>query len=169
MFKDKSNTKKMISPISKQRAQLEALLAQPDQEIELNAPLKTPLPPPPEFIGSFQGSTSGAASGEFHVYKNSKRREWERQKEFKEDIEREEAQKEFEIRRAETMALDDTRTEKKRLKREKAKRRRIQQNKSISQEFKVGVSTDFSNEQKSRANITESVLPEESIIIIEDN
>lgn len=36
--------------------------------------------PPPEMVKNVQGSASAAGSGEFHVYKHSRRREYERLK-----------------------------------------------------------------------------------------
>jgi uncharacterized membrane protein YgcG len=71
-----------------------------------------------------QGSSAGAGSGEFHVYKASRRREYERIKMMEEEVERENMDRDFERRRKEMRRLDEERTEKRRRKREKAAKRR---------------------------------------------
>lgn len=43
-------------------------------------PKEKTLRPPPEMVKNVQGSASAAGSGEFHVYKHSRRREYERLK-----------------------------------------------------------------------------------------
>jgi hypothetical protein len=40
------------------------------------------LKPPPEMVKNVQGSAAAAGSGEFHVYKHSRRREAERVKQM---------------------------------------------------------------------------------------
>jgi hypothetical protein len=61
--------------------QLDKLLNNPDKEIRLpTAPKERTLRAPVEMMKSVQGSSSGAGSGEFHVYKQSRRREYERLK-----------------------------------------------------------------------------------------
>lgn len=68
-----------------------------------------------------QGSSAGAGSGEFHVYKASRRREYERVKAMDEEVEREEADKKFEEGRDEKRRRDEEKTEKNRKRRQRKK------------------------------------------------
>ena len=75
-----------VTPLEKQRSQLERLLKDPSK------PAFIPLPPkektiraPRDMMKNVQGSSAGAGSGEFHVYKASRRREYERIKLMEEE------------------------------------------------------------------------------------
>ncbi|KAK0747593.1 hypothetical protein B0T21DRAFT_268611, partial [Apiosordaria backusii] len=75
-----------LSPTSHQAATLQSLFSNPDKPIPLPSgpPTKKPLPPPPEIVTNVQGSSAGAGSGEFHVYKAARRREYERLRQMEE-------------------------------------------------------------------------------------
>jgi hypothetical protein len=122
--------KRALTPRDHIAADVEALFAKPDREIRIpgSAPQKG-LAPPPEIVANVQGSSAGAGSGEFHVYKASRRREYERLRLMDEEVEKEQDEKEFQARKAEQERLDRERTEKNRLKREKAKARKGKQKK----------------------------------------
>ncbi|KAK3626634.1 hypothetical protein LTR56_019700 [Elasticomyces elasticus] len=114
------------TPLSQQSASVEALFANPDREINIpstSTALSRSLAPPPEIVTNVQGSSAGAGSGEFHVYKASRRREYERLRVMDEEVEREEADKEFEASRAEVRRKEEEVLARNRAKREKAKMR----------------------------------------------
>lgn len=124
--KSKRPTKRrQLTPVSEQANQINSLFKDPTKEIRLNGTGKSrsadSLAPPPEIVANVQGSSAGAGSGEFHVYKASRRREYERMKLMDEELNREKADEEFEKRRAEAKRKDDEKTEKNRRKREKRK------------------------------------------------
>lgn len=120
--------KRALTPLSAQAQEVEALFAKPDQEIRIPdaslANKKRSLPPPPEIVTNVQGSSAGAGSGEFHVYKASRRREYERLRRMDEEVAQERAKEEFERTREERERKDDEKTRKNREKREKAKARK---------------------------------------------
>ena len=93
--------KRALTPMSEQAGKVEALFAKPDRDIHIpiaatkdGAPKAQPLPP--EIVANVQGSSAGAGSGEFHVYKASRRREYERIRQMEEELKKEKDQEEFE-------------------------------------------------------------------------
>lgn len=113
-----------LTPTTAQAASLDALFAKPDINIPLpsNTVSKKPtMAEPPEIVANVQGSSAGAGSGEFHVYKASRRREYERVKAMDEEVEREKRDEQYEIERAEKKRRDEEKTEKNRKRREKKK------------------------------------------------
>ncbi|KAG8160390.1 hypothetical protein KVR01_009926 [Diaporthe batatas] len=121
--------KRALSPASAQASQLEALFARPDQEIRVppsgagQDPARR-LPLPPEIVTNVQGSSAGAGSGEFHVYKAARRREYERLRIMDEEVRRETDAREFAEKKSEAERKDDEKTRRNREKREKMKARK---------------------------------------------
>lgn len=121
--------KRALSPASAQASQLEALFARPDQEIRVppsgagQAPGRR-LPLPPEIVTNVQGSSAGAGSGEFHVYKAARRREYERLRIMDDEVRRETEAREFAHKKTEAERRDDEKTRRNREKREKMKARK---------------------------------------------
>ncbi|KAI9811517.1 MAG: hypothetical protein M1826_003157 [Phylliscum demangeonii] len=124
--------KRALTPVSAQASQLDALFAQPDKEVTIplsatkdgGGPRRRPGPPP-EIVANVQGSSAGAGSGEFHVYKASRRREYERLRLMDEDMKRETEQTAFEVKQTLLKRSDDAKTSRNKNRREKAKARRL--------------------------------------------
>ncbi|KAI4845652.1 hypothetical protein E4T44_05498 [Aureobasidium sp. EXF-8845] len=117
--------KRALSPRSKQSAHLEALFANPDKPINLpGSSTKSSSSLPPEIVANVQGSSAGAGSGEFHVYKASRRREYERLRAMDEEKDAEDKDAEFVAKKTEQEKKDAEKTDKNRLKREKARLRK---------------------------------------------
>jgi hypothetical protein len=122
--------KARLSPTSNHSAQLEALFANPDREIKLpSGPKGAVAQAPPEIVANVQGSSAGAGSGEFHVYKASRRREYERLRIMDEEVEKEEADREWEEKRAKAREEEEEKVRKNREKREKTKARKSKKGK----------------------------------------
>lgn len=98
---------------------------QPDIQIPESATrgprTSSSLAPPPEIVANVQGSSAGAGSGEFHVYKASRRREYERIRVMEEEAKREEEQKEWEEKRNMNKQAEEAKANKNRKRRERQK------------------------------------------------
>ena len=116
--------KQKVTAVSEQAKTVEALFAKPDKEIIIPSAENSAvanLRAPPEIVSNVQGSSAGAGSGEFHVYKASRRREYERLRAMDEEVEKEKEDEAYERERLERLKRDQEATEKKRRKREKLK------------------------------------------------
>lgn len=117
--------RRALTPLSTQAKELDTLFARPDQDIRTERPNTVPrLAAPPEIVTNVQGSSAGAGSGEFHVYKASRRREFERLRRMDEEVARETADAEFERGQEERLRRDDEKTRRNREKREKKRKAR---------------------------------------------
>lgn len=115
--------RRAVTPHSEQANQIESLFKDPSKGIQLPGPTtqktSSSLAPPPEIVANVQGSSAGAGSGEFHVYKASRRREYERLRLMQAEVDREKGDAEWEKQREEVRRKDEEKTEKNRRRREK--------------------------------------------------
>ncbi|KAI7302568.1 hypothetical protein KC315_g16071 [Hortaea werneckii] len=115
-------------PHTQHQAHISTLFAHPDRPVHIadssTQTSHTGPAAPPEIVTNVQGSSAGAGSGEFHVYKASRRRENERLKAMDEENEREVKDREFEDRVGEMRRRDEEVLRRNREKREKAKARK---------------------------------------------
>ncbi|KAL2834930.1 hypothetical protein BDW59DRAFT_155750 [Aspergillus cavernicola] len=117
--------RRAITPHGEQATQIDNLFRDPNKDIRLPSGsgsltrTSSHLPAPPEIVANVQGSSAGAGSGEFHVYKASRRREYERLRVMQEEVDREKGESEWARNMEETRRKDEEKTEKNRKRREK--------------------------------------------------
>ncbi|KAI0313004.1 hypothetical protein OF83DRAFT_1034907, partial [Amylostereum chailletii] len=112
------------SATERQRMQLERLLKDPAKPAYVPPPPKEKtIRPAREMMKNVQGSSAGAGSGEFHVYKASRRREYERLKAISDSAEQTKQEADFEARKRAREEEAEARTSKNRAKRQKKKER----------------------------------------------
>lgn len=109
-----------------QALQLQKLLANPDREVKIPKPAKEKeLRAPRETIKNVSGSSAGAGSGEFHVYKHSRRREYERIKLMEEKDRKEKEREAYEAKQRALEEQVSAKTNKNRAKRDKKKQAKL--------------------------------------------
>ncbi|KAL4907981.1 hypothetical protein BDW74DRAFT_114423 [Aspergillus multicolor] len=115
--------RRAVTPHGEQANAITSLFRDPSKEIKLpSAPSQrtaSSLPAPPEIVANVQGSSAGAGSGEFHVYKASRRREYERLRLMQDEVDREKDGAEWQRKQDEVRRKDEEKTEKNRKRREK--------------------------------------------------
>ncbi|KAG8212630.1 hypothetical protein J437_LFUL013913 [Ladona fulva] len=107
-----------------QRLKLEKLMKNPEKPIPIpERPKGKNLPPTPDFVRNVMGSSAGAGSGEFHVYRHLRRKEYARQKFIQEKGVKETLEEQYH-RKIEMNRIEaEERTAKKRAKRLKKKQK----------------------------------------------
>lgn len=80
---------------------------------------------PPEFVRDVMGSSAGAGSGEFHVYRHLRRREYQRQDFLDKMAEKQVKDLEYLDKVEQNKQAADERTAKRRKKREKLKQKKL--------------------------------------------
>ncbi|KAF8271518.1 hypothetical protein EI94DRAFT_1698069 [Lactarius quietus] len=128
-----TSTRHARNALEKQRQQLERLLRDPAKPAAVPAPPKEKtIRPPREMMKNVQGSSAGAGSGEFHVYKASRRLEYERLKAISDGARKEAVSREFEEKKRQRAEEAEAKTAKNRARRQK-KKERAKGSKSVDQ------------------------------------
>lgn len=125
------------TPADLQRLKVEKLMRNPDKPAYIPDKPEEKLPrvfKPPEFVRNIWGSSAGAGSGDFHVYRGVRRREYARQKFMNEQAKRDEKDQAYTEKVKQNQKEAEERTAKKRAKRLKKKQR--QKNKKVRKEEK---------------------------------
>ncbi|CAH1959624.1 unnamed protein product [Acanthoscelides obtectus] len=137
-----------------QRMKLEKLMKNPEKPVIIpERPKERGMPNVPDFVRNVMGSSAGAGSGEFHVYRHLRRKEFARQKYMQERAEKEKLQEEYHIKLQENKRRAEERTAKKRLKRLKKKQKQKKKIKCNENKTKLNESSseisESSDEEKS--------------------
>ncbi|KAG2225423.1 hypothetical protein INT45_010059 [Circinella minor] len=107
--------------------QLEKLFKKIDKPIVIPETRKDKsVKAPKDFVRNVPGSSAGAGSGDFHVYRAHRRREYARIKNMDDAERKEQDEQEYEDKIARLKAEDEARTAKKRARRQKRKQTKEQ-------------------------------------------
>ncbi len=105
-----------------QRSKLEKLMKNPDRPVHIPQPKRLKDPnKAPEFVYNVMGSSAGAGSGEFHVYRQIRRKETLRMNVLSGRKEKDDLNEAYHQKLAENERVAEERTAKKRQKRKKKK------------------------------------------------
>ncbi|KAK7088804.1 PRKR-interacting protein 1 homolog [Littorina saxatilis] len=112
------------TPAELQRMRLDKLMKNPAKPVFIpEGSRDSKMKEPPEFIRNVWGSSAGAGSGDFHVYRGVRRREYARQKFNNEMTVKLTAEEEYHKKVEENKKAAEERTAKKRAKRQKKKQK----------------------------------------------
>lgn len=114
------------TPAEEQRLKLERLMRNPDKVAPIpDRPKEWNPRAPPEFVRDVMGSSAGAGSGEFHVYRHLRRREYQRQDFLDKISEKLNKDDEYLEKLEKNKQAADERTAKRRKKRDKLKQKML--------------------------------------------
>ncbi|XP_018361899.1 PREDICTED: PRKR-interacting protein 1 homolog isoform X2 [Trachymyrmex cornetzi] len=126
--KEKDEEKPVVpkTAVDLQRLKLMKLMKNDKPVILPERPKAKNTPSVPEFVRNVMGSSAGAGSGEFHVYRHLRRKEYARQKFIQEKAHKEHLDDEYHQKLEENKRLAEETTAKKRAKRLRKKQGRKQ-------------------------------------------
>ncbi|XP_052798084.1 PRKR-interacting protein 1 homolog [Mya arenaria] len=139
-----------------QRIRLEKLMNRVEKPVFIPEKSKDYKPRDPlEFVRNVWGSSAGAGSGDFHVYRGVRRREYARQKFDKEKNEKETAEEAYQRKVVENMKQAEERTAKKRAKRQKKKQKQKNKKQKTEQKDDESESEEEEDNETGADNSTE--------------
>lgn len=155
-----------------QKLKLERLMKNPDKAVPIPEKMNEWAPrPPPEFVRDVMGSSAGAGSGEFHVYRHLRRREYQRQDYMDAMAEKQKLDAEFQKRLEKNKIAAEEQTAKRRKKRQKlkekkllAKKMKLEQKKQKEEPSQCQEEHTSSSEEASEAEEEEEEEP--SVVIM---
>jgi len=169
--KDKDEEKPVVpkTAVDLQRLKLMKLMKNIDKPIILpERPKAKNTPSVPEFVRNVMGSSAGAGSGEFHVYRHLRRKEYARQKFIQEKAHKELLDDEYHQKLEENKILAEEATAKRRAKRLKKKQGRKQKKHMKTKKEDTTVAdekhseSDSSDENEETMTIENSKMTEEN-------
>ncbi|XP_013108719.2 PRKR-interacting protein 1 homolog [Stomoxys calcitrans] len=150
------------SAIDLQRLKLEKLMKNPEKPVVIPDQRKEKdyMQSVPSFVRNVMGSSAGAGSGEFHVYRHLRRKEYARQKMIQHKSVQEQLDDEYQQKIEENRRLAEEKTAKKRAKRlkKKQKAKKSRQQKSLPDSAKA--TEDDSSSDSNDDNEDNDQLPE---------
>ncbi|KAH1178769.1 hypothetical protein KIL84_000100 [Mauremys mutica] len=150
------------SAAEEQRLRLERLMKNPDKTVPIPEKLNEWAPrPPPEFVRDVMGSSAGAGSGEFHVYRHLRRREYQRQDFMDAMAEKQKLDEEYQKKLEKNKMIAEEQTAKRRRKRQKLKEKKLLAKKSKLEQKKQQEESDQSQEQQTSEEEDEDTKEEE--------
>ncbi|XP_066492164.1 PRKR-interacting protein 1 [Tiliqua scincoides] len=137
------------SAAEEQRLKLERLMRNPDKTVPIPEKLNEWAPrPPPEFVRDVMGSSAGAGSGEFHVYRHLRRREYQRQDFMDAMAEKQKLDEEYQRKLEQNKIVAEEQTAKRRKKRQKMKEKKLLAKKSKVEQKSEHADSDHSPKQQ---------------------
>lgn len=135
-----------------QRHRLDKLMKDPSKPAFIPEPRKErDVNKAPDFVYNVMGSSAGAGSGEFHVYRQIRRKEYERQKVLDTRKSKDDLDEAFQIKREENAKAAADKTAKKRAKRlkKKANAKKTKMNKPNSKPADQAANDDSDSDDNS--------------------
>ncbi|KAF3702605.1 PRKR-interacting protein 1 -like protein [Channa argus] len=145
------------TPAEEQRLKLERLMRNPDKPAPIpDRPKEWNPRAPPEFVRDVMGSSAGAGSGEFHVYRHLRRREYQRQDFLDKMAELQNKDDDYLEKLEINKQAAEERTAKRRKKREKLKQKKL-----MAKKAKIEAKNSKGDAEKSTENSEEEEEEEE--------